>query len=252
MKISIITPSFNSSLYIRETIEDIQRQTYTDYEHIIVDAVSNDGTLDIFKQYPEIKWISEKDSGQSDAINKGFAMSTGDILAWQNADDLYFPNTFELVTRFFQENPQVDIVYGDYQLIDQYGDWVCDVKPPEWNEWLFAHGRFVPMQPTVFWRKHVYEEIGDLDESLHYCMDVDYFARTAKQNFTFAKIPSMLGKFRVHTDSKTQSGINEQKIHAEHKKVLSRTYNYSKLDELIFNLYYSRAKIGRMFKGKPG
>src|SRR5690606_27839393 len=93
------------------------------------------------------------------------------------------------------------------------------IKAPRWNRWLFAHGRFVPLQPTVFWRRRVSDTIGGLDPGLHYCMDVDFFARASK-HFTFAAIPVLLGKFRAHDTSKTQSGRHTQEIHREYKAIL--------------------------------
>ena len=249
MKFSIVTPTFNSADYVKETIQNIQAQTYQDFEHIVVDGASTDGTVEILKNYPHLSCISEKDQGQSDAINKGFRLATGDILAWQNADDLYFPDTFQTVKEFFCEHPNVDVVYGDYQLIDSDGQWLVDVHPIQWSRWLFAHGRFVPLQPTVFWRRRVYEAIGELDESLHYCMDVDFFARASKQ-FSFARIPAMLGKFRVHLDSKTQNRTNQRQVYLEHKQILSQHFYYTWLDSWLFNLFYYRARLVRKIKSR--
>jgi len=195
MKISIVTPTYNSENYVQQTLDSIHNQSYKNIEHIVVDGLSTDKTLDIVKSYPQIKWTSEKDNGQSHAINKGFRMATGDIFAWQNADDIYCENALETVVNFFTNNPDVDVVYGSYKLIDSEGNWICDVNPIEWNEWLFAHGRFVPLQPTVFWRKRVADEVGTLNEELHYCMDVDFFARAVKRGFRFAKIPAVIGAF---------------------------------------------------------
>src|SRR4051812_24806692 len=97
LKISIVTPTYNSALYIRETMESIHSQSYKNFEHIVMDGLSKDNTVAIVEEYPNAKVISEKDSGQSDALNKGFKLVTGDILAWQNADDLYCPNAFQTV-----------------------------------------------------------------------------------------------------------------------------------------------------------
>lgn len=239
MKISIVTPTLNSIKYLSETIESIRNQTYKNWEHIVVDGISSDGTLDIVRQYPDIKLISEKDSGQSNAINKGMELASGDILAWQNADDLYSPTTFQTVVEYFINNPTIDLVYGHYELIGENGKWICEVRPPEWNLWLFAHARFVPMQPTVFWRRRVNDKIGKLNETLHYCMDVDYFSRAAHQ-FKFAKIPKILGAFRVHNNSKTQQKINKNKVNHENKIVLSRNFNYRVMDYLFYFWFMNR------------
>jgi len=244
MKISIVTPSYNSSRYIRETIQSVHEQSYRNFEHIVVDGQSTDQTVKILAQYPHLRWISEPDRGQSDAINKGLRMATGEILAWQNADDLYMPYTFKTVVDFFRANPEVDIIYGNYAVIDERGQELFRIEVPRWNRWLFAHGRFVPLQPTVFWRRRVSDTIGELDLNLHYCMDVDFFARASKQ-FTFAAIPVLLGKFRSHDTSKTQSGRHTQDVLKEYKAVLSRHYNYGVVDGLLFNLFQTRAGLAR-------
>jgi len=248
MKFSIITPTFNSAHYIRETMDSIHNQSYKNFEHIVVDGLSRDNTLEIVTNYENVHLISEKDKGQSDAINKGFKNAKGDIIAWQNGDDRYLPNTFEHVINFLNTNTDVDVVYGDYQLIDSEGNWICDVHPIDWNEWLFKHGRFVPLQPTVFWRRKVLEKTGSLNENLHYCMDVDYFSRMILHKFKFARIPKVLGQFRVHQGSKTQNSDNERKVKEEHKRVLSLNFNYGFFDRLIFDFFQFRSDLGKKVK----
>ena len=105
MKISILTPSFNSAQYIERAIKSVMDQNYDDWEHIVVDGGSNDGTVEILKKYTHIKWISEPDRGQSDAMNKAFAMSRGDIIGYLNADDTYEPNIFKIIVEYFNNNP---------------------------------------------------------------------------------------------------------------------------------------------------
>jgi glycosyltransferase involved in cell wall biosynthesis len=249
MKFSIVTPSFNSAAYIEATLRSIADQGYPDVENIVMDGGSRDGTVDILRRFPGVTWTSEKDAGQSDALNKGFRRCTGDILAWQNADDLYLPGAFAAVAECFRSHPEVDVVYGDYQLVRGDGSWLCDVRAVEWNPWLFSHGRFVPMQPTAFWRRRVYEQIGDLDVGLHYCMDVDFFAKAAKR-FKFRRIPAMLGQFRVHEGSKTQNRANDRKVKAEHHKVLSAHFGYGPVDSAIFHLFRVRSRLAQTVKSK--
>lgn len=250
MKISIITPVYNCEKYIRETIESIANQNYKNFEHIVIDAASNDNTLEIIKEYNHIKYLSEKDNGQSEAINKGFRIAQGDILAWQNADDIYFPDTFETVINFFIKNPEVDIVYGYYQLIGSASEWICDVFPIQWNRWMFVHGRFCPPQPTVFWRRRVFKAIEELDEKLHYCMDVDFYSRAVNKEFKFERIPKMIGKFRIHNQSKTQNKNNEKKVYEEYKNVLSTRFNYTFIDSLVFEFFKIRAMLSKNIKQK--
>ena len=249
MKISIITPSYNSELFIRTTLVSIHNQSHLDYEHILIDGNSSDSTVAIAREFNSIV-VTEQDKGQSDAINKGLKMAVGDIIAWQNADDLYFKETLKVVSDYFSTHPEVDVVYGDYQLIDHDGKLICDVHPISWHTWMFAHGRFCPLQPTVFWRKRVTDKIGFLNENLHYCMDVDYFCRMIKNGFVFKRIPHMLGQFRVHNQSKTQNSLNDAKVFQEHRDVLANHFDYNLFDHIFFVLFYYRGRLGRLVKQK--
>ena len=111
---SIVTPSHNQGQFIEDAIQAVLRQKYSEFEHIIIDNRSTDSSIEILKKYGHLKWISEPDKGQSDAVNKGFRMATGDIIGWLNADDIYLPNCFNMISSFLVSHPTVDIVYGDY------------------------------------------------------------------------------------------------------------------------------------------
>lgn len=242
-EISIITPTYMSGAFIEKTIKSINAQKKELFEHIVIDGCSNDGTQEVLKKYKDISWVSESDSGQTNAINKGFKMAKGNILAWQNADDLYLPGAFEYVVDFFENNPDVDIIYGPYELIDEKGNYLLTVNPIKWHDWKFKHWRFVPMQPTVFWRRKVYEAIGELDENLKYTMDVDFFAKVVNYGFKFKKVGKVLGQFRIHNESKTQNADNWKEIKSELTTVLSKNFNFSKINHMIFNFYFFRSRI---------
>jgi glycosyltransferase involved in cell wall biosynthesis len=129
--ISIVTPSFNQARFIGEAMASVQLQNYNNYEHIIIDGMSSDETVDILrnltpltaaKEQPRIFWTSELDSGQSEALNKGFRRAKGEIIGWLNSDDRYRPHCFECVVQAFKDNPEIDIVYGDYLLVNELGE----------------------------------------------------------------------------------------------------------------------------------
>jgi glycosyltransferase involved in cell wall biosynthesis len=229
-------------------MKSIHGQSYKNFEHILIDGCSTDDTCSIAAEFENILLVSEEDSGQSDAINKGFALAKGDIIAWQNADDLYCAGAFERVINFFTENTDVDVVYGGYQLIDSNNKWICDVNPIDWDLWLFSHGRFCPLQPTVFWRRNVFDKIGLLDDELHYCMDVDYFSRMANNNFKFKRVSELLGQFRVHSQSKTQNASNYAKVKHEYKKVLAKNFNYDVFDFAFFEFFQLRSRAAKKIK----
>ncbi len=242
MRVSIITPSFNQAHFIEATIESIISQTYRDYEHIIMDGASTDGTVEILKSYPHLKWVSEKDRGQSHAINKGFRQATGEIWAWQNSDDTYEPQAFETVVKFFQDHPEVGMVYGDYHTIDEHGEWLFTVHPPEWDFSRFIHGRFCPLQPATFWRADVARDVGEIEEELHWVMDIDFFARIAKK-YRVAHIPEVLGSFRIHAAAKSAVRTTEE------DRMIMRRYTSGTLwDDLLFTYYTQRRRLGRFAK----
>lgn len=121
-KISVVTPSFNQAQYIEKTIQSVIQQDYPNFEHIVIDGGSTDGTIEILKKYAHLKWISEKDRGQSDALNKGLKSADGEIIAWIDSDDWYEQDTFSAVARFFLGNQDKNVVMGDCNLVDEHGN----------------------------------------------------------------------------------------------------------------------------------
>lgn len=203
-RISVVTPSFNQAAYIGQTIESVLSQRYPDFEHIVVDGGSTDGTLEILKRYPHLKWISEADRGQADALNKGFRMATGDVIAWVNSDDWYEPGAFDAVAAFFRDNPDEDVVMGDCLLVDENGkvfDKVVNVE--RGFEEIRCHWvpRSIPTQPAVFFRKRLLDECGELDVSLHYVMDFDLWLRFS-QKARFRHIDVTTSGYRFHAGAK--------------------------------------------------
>jgi glycosyltransferase involved in cell wall biosynthesis len=209
--ISIVTPSFNQGRFIEETLRSVKDQHYSELEQIVVDGASKDETVEILKRYSSapgwghLRWISEPDHGQSDAVNKGFRMASGDIIGWLNSDDLYEPGSFARISKIFEENPLVDFVYGDYLIIDETGNTLISKKEIDFDWEIMLCGLNYIAQPNVFFRRRVFDELGYLNDALHYAMDYEFWLRAAAHGFQFRHIPATLAACRWHLASKTVS-----------------------------------------------
>lgn len=205
--VSIITPSYNQGRFIEETILSVLTQDYPNIEYIVVDGASTDNTLDILKKYEgRLTWISEPDRGQSQAINKGFRMAKGEILAWLNSDDTFLPGAVNKVVQHFQANPETMMVYGEGYCIDEQSRVKQRFPYTEaFNLWKLIYLWDNILQQTAFFRGRVFDHIDLLDENLHYGMDWDLWIRIGKK-FRIDYIPEYLGNLREYSEAKTSSG----------------------------------------------
>jgi glycosyltransferase involved in cell wall biosynthesis len=200
--VSIVTPSFNKGSFIEETILSIRNQDYSHIEHIVMDGGSKDGTLDILRKYEDrLTWISEPDKGQSDAINKGWRLAKGEIIAYLNADDTYTPGAVEAAVRFLADHPDVDLVYGKCSIISDQGRVIGECGEPYTLAGLVAGPNPIP-QPAAFFRRRVLDEVGYLDTGLHMAMDHDLWVRIGSR-FSIAYTPHTLASFRLCAGTKT-------------------------------------------------
>jgi glycosyltransferase involved in cell wall biosynthesis len=215
--VSIVTPSYQAVQYITETIECVINQDYPNLEHIVVDGNSEDGTIEILQGYDHLKWISEPDAGQSQALNKGFKMAKGEIIGWLNADDTYNPGAISCSVNYLIQHPDIDSVYSDLCVVDEHGApiTIFKSKPFSLERMLF---RNLIGQSTVFIRKQVIDEIGGVDESLHYCMDREFWFRIGSK-YKFKYLPDIVSaNFRKHSSTKTYK--KPHCFHTEWERVL--------------------------------
>jgi glycosyltransferase involved in cell wall biosynthesis len=226
--ISIVTPSFNQVSFIEEALNSVQCQSYKRHEHLVIDGMSTDGTVDLLrnvsicKPKQTILWISERDSGQSEAVNKGFRQAQGEIVGWLNSDDRYRPDCFQHVVRAFEDNPDVDVIYGDYAVIDENGSVLKVRREIEFSAFILHYHRvlYIPTTSTFF-RRRVFEDGNWLDEKLQYAMDLEFFIRLSARGYQFKHIPELLAEFRIHPGSKTWSAPDRQR--EEHRQVTYAT-----------------------------
>jgi glycosyltransferase involved in cell wall biosynthesis len=205
-KISIVTPSFNQARYLEATIQSVLRQGYARLEYIVVDGGSTDGSVDIIRKYESriAYWVSEPDRGQAHAIAKGMCRTSGDILAWLNSDDTYEPGTLDYVGRFFAQNADVDILYGNYNRIDAAGAILERKRQPRFHAGIAKYVYCMLMQPATFWRAGVYERVGGIDPTFQFAMDYELFLRMIQAG-RVAQAARPLANFRIHETSKTST-----------------------------------------------
>ena len=254
--ISIVTPSFNQVSFIGEALESVRLQNAENYEHLVIDGMSTDGTVDLLRKQAtnrkqqNVFWISERDRGQSEALNKGFRQAKGEIIGWLNSDDRYRAGCFEYIVQAFKDNPEVDIIYGDYLMVDALGKVLRIRREIEFNAFVLLYHRILYIPTTAtFFRRRVFEEDNWLDEALQYAMDLEFFVRLSKRGYRFKHIPQLLADFRMQPNSKTCSYPDRQRL--EHRQVvlaaapIFRRLKSPCLKDLTLTLFGSAAGIRR-------
>ncbi len=221
--VSIITPSFNQGQFIKETIDSVLNQDYPYIEYIVMDGGSTDETVEVLKSYGEkIKWVSEKDEGQADAVNKGIAIAKGEIIGWLNSDDTYLPGAVRKAVETLLHHKELGMIYGEGYHVRADGG-IIDRYPTE----SFNYDRLAEIcyicQPTAFFRKEVLLNVSMLDKSLHLCMDYELWMRIGK-SYTIGYIPYYIATSRMYEDNKTLSRRKE--VYEEIIKTVKKYYGY--------------------------
>lgn len=223
--VSVITPSYNQGEFIEETILSVLGQRHNNIEYLVNDGGSGDNTVAILQKYADrLVWVSQKDKGQGDAVNKGFNQARGEILGWLNSDDTYLPAAIERVVDVFAKNPDALMVYGNAYYTNKYSTITSPYLSEPFDHDNLAYRCYI-CQPTVFIRKELFAELGDLDISLHTCMDYDYWIRVAKRfpgRVIF--INDFLATSRMYDENKTLA--LREKVYSELFATTQKHYGY--------------------------
>ena len=202
--VSVITPSFNQAPFLEETIESVLAQSYPRIEYIVMDGDSTDGTQAILRRYVGqlAKCVSEPDAGQTDAINKGLALATGEIFAWLNSDDRLLPHAVAEAVDFLQANPEAGMVYGDADYIDGEGRRVGRFPSAQTDYTRLRRGYVHIPQQAAFFRARLWRMVGPLDPTFYFAMDYDLWVRIASVT-VLRYHPRRWAEFRLHQGAKT-------------------------------------------------
>jgi glycosyltransferase involved in cell wall biosynthesis len=203
--ISVITPSFNQARYLEKTIVSVLSQDYPRLKYIIVDGGSTDGSVEIIKKYEHklAWWVSEKDQGQTDALNKGFARARGDIFAWLNSDDTYEPGAVGEAVKFLHNHPEVGMVYANANYIDEQGRVIGKFPAAQTDYRRLRQGYVHIPQQAMFFRAGLWRDLGPLDPSFYFAMDYDLWTRIAARSEIRYLPDQTWANFRIHSAGKT-------------------------------------------------
>ncbi len=248
--LSVITPSYNSAEFIEDALLSVSWQNDVSVEHIVIDGASTDGTVDIVRRNADLRWISEPDHGQSEAINKGFLLANGDLMGWLNADDYYLPGGLEAIASAALRHPEADVVYGDCVFVDGDG---CILRSKVEHEFdaavLLYFGCYIPSTSTFF-RRHIIESGALLDCDYRVCMDFEYFSRLAHAGLKFHYVPKFIAAFRWHGSNVS---ITQTARRAQERQQVQRLYGKREHSNRVLtsltSLHRGRRLLRKMWSG---
>jgi glycosyltransferase involved in cell wall biosynthesis len=243
--VSIVIPSFNQGNFLEQTLVSILGQNYQNKEIIVIDGGSNDQTLEILEKYSSVidYYVSEPDNGQADAINKGFRLAKGDILAWLNSDDMYLPCTLSKIASILGISKEPKLIYGGCLLFSEGGTYTEGRLPPQFDADKLTYYDYIE-QSSTFWTRSLWEAVGELNESYKYTLDWDWFIRASKVS-QFTPIRDYFSLYRFHENHKTSTGGTERK---EEIVKIVEAYASEQWSEVYRDLYRRTTNLRVGFK----
>ena len=212
MKFSIVTASFNAGPYLRDCLESVRQQQGVEWEHIVADAGSTDGTLDILREYPHLLWKSEPDNGISAGINKGFRQASGEWVMWLNADDYLLPDALAKVAAFADRHPEADAIYGSFDFVNAAGQRLKTSRSfPVSRRMIVHYGPVIGSTACWYRKRTVMDEGNFLNENFRTNMDGEFYARLMTAGKKFVPMPDVLAAFRVHGENASQKHLQHDK-----------------------------------------
>ncbi len=257
---SIITPSYNYAKYIRECIESVKSQTGVTVEHIVFDAGSTDGTVEILREYPHLDLTVEPDEGMSDAINKGFRKARGKWVMWLNTDDRLLPGALQAVAAFAEKHPEADIIHGAWNFINADGTFIRAMKAlPFSANMIIEHGCYIASTALFLRRETTIESGFFLNIKFRYVMDGEFYARLGRAGKKFVNFNKPLADFRQHDAALSDRRLDDNSIDANLRRLyqfseptaIRRAYGWSPFKSLRWNLVFD-ALLYEWYRYKKG
>ena len=253
--VAIVTPSYNTGAHVGAAVRSVLDQDHPGVDYVVMDGGSTDGTVEVLKSFgPRLRWVSQRDRGQADAINRGFARTRGEILGWLNSDDTYAPGALRAAAVYLDAHPDVAMVYGDAEFIDAAGARIgaCAHVEPVFSRRRLLHYSDFVVQPAAFFRRAAFEAVGGLDASLNWAMDYDLWLKFAANGFKVAYLPRVLANYRWLGGSKSAAGgwgrLHEVDAVAR-RHGARRTPAYFRLEKVNMHLAEARQALRH---GAPG
>lgn len=240
---TIVIANYNHGKFLKQAIQSVINQSYQNFELFVIDAKSKDNSVDIIKSFENRIdwWVSEPDSGQSNAFNKGFRRAKGQFLFWLNADDFLLPSSLRIASEYILKYPNSNWFAANTIFFDVNGLITKCTNGPNWHNYLFKKAPINIYGPSSMFKKEIFEEVGGFDESLHYAMDTDLWMRFQLRGYKFKRIHNYFWGFRIHSDSKTSHVFSEEPVLAyfEERKhiMIKNNINHTKLNWLIQKCY---------------
>ena len=244
MLITVITISFNQAQFLRECIDSVLNQDYSEIEYIVVDPGSTDGSREIIDLYTNrIISIYENDNGPADGLNKGFKNASGEIFCYLNSDDIFLPDAFNKVSTYFRMHPDVDVVFGNAHIIDKYGNTIRDVFPDKFSLKAAAYGASIAIQPSTFFRRNAFIAINGFNINNRSNWDGELLIDMALTGSNMQRINEFISCYRVHDESITGTGRLADK-HVEYarsmfEKIMKRPFQKS---DVLWKFFYKLKK----------
>ncbi len=251
MKVSIITPSYNSGTFLEKCILNVKNQNYQNIELIIVDGGSTDNTLNILKKFDEpgkVLWVSEKDKGIAHAMDKGFRMASGDIFAWLDADNYYSDGIVREVVSIFESNPDIEVVYGNIEVVDGNGKLIRVYNPPKvltFKKALIETTGAIPPQPAVFFRRQIFERVGGFDTNFKVAGDVEFWIKVLQTNPKIYYLNKIFGYYYSDGTTASQSIKGVIKGYKE-MLFIGKKYGQSTFGKVVMFFKYLKGYIGSL------